>query len=85
MLEPHIKNNKTACVKCKRYLKKKVEYKKNEEEVYVPALMSWFRGDFGGKDGVIQILKNYQLIPTDKDPDVEFLDYNWELDLDNYR
>ncbi|PZW44166.1 uncharacterized protein DUF547 [Mesonia algae] len=69
----------------KKYLKKEVEYKKNEEEVHVPALMSWFRGDFGGKDGVIQILKNYQLIPTDKDPDVEFLDYNWELDLDNYR
>ncbi|MFD1284049.1 DUF547 domain-containing protein [Mesonia ostreae] len=68
----------------KKYLKKEVEHKKNEEKVYVPALMSWFRADFGGKDGVVKILKNYELIPSDKDPDVEFLDYNWELDVDNY-
>lgn len=53
--------------------------------MYVPALMSWFRADFGGKEGVIEILKNYKLIPSNEDPKVEFLDYNWELDLDNYR
>ncbi|MGO1585933.1 MAG: DUF547 domain-containing protein [Mesonia sp.] len=69
----------------KKYLKKEVEYKKKEEKVYVPALMSWFRADFGGKEGVIEILKNYKLIPSNEDPKVEFLDYNWELDLDNYR
>jgi len=68
----------------KEYLKKEVEYKEKEKKVYVPALMSWFRADFGGKNGVIEILKNYELIPSSKDPDVEFLDYNWELDVDNY-
>jgi len=68
----------------KKYLKKEVEYKQSEGKVFVPALMSWFRADFDGKDGVIEILKNYQLIPSNKEPEVEFLDYNWELDLDNY-
>ncbi|MDR6299776.1 DUF547 domain-containing protein [Mesonia maritima] len=69
----------------KNYLSKEVNYKKAEEKVFVPRLMDWFRADFNGKDGVIKILKNYKLIPQSSDPDVEFLDYNWELDLDNYR
>ncbi|SHI68365.1 Protein of unknown function, DUF547 [Mesonia phycicola] len=68
----------------KTYLTKVVNYKKEVGKVYVPKLMDWFRGDFGGKDGAIKILKNYQFIPESADPEVEFLDYNWELDLKNY-
>ena len=66
------------------YLKREVKFNKEENKVYVPRLMDWFRADFDGKDGVIKILKNYQLIPKSADPEVEFLDYNWELDLNNY-
>ncbi|MAN28570.1 MAG: hypothetical protein CMH15_09450 [Mesonia sp.] len=66
------------------YLKREVKFNQKENKVYVPRLMDWFRADFEGKDGIIKILKNYQLIPTSSDPEVEFLDYNWELDLDNY-
>ncbi|MBW2961573.1 DUF547 domain-containing protein [Mesonia aestuariivivens] len=66
----------------KAYLKREVKFNKNK--VYVPRLMNWFRADFGGKDGVIKILKSYELIPKNSDPGVEFLDYNWELDLENY-
>ena len=61
-----------------------MKFNQKENKVYVPRLMDWFRADFEGKDGIIKILKNYQLIPTSSDPEVEFLDYNWELDLDNY-
>lgn len=68
----------------KTYLTKEVEYKKDEDKVYVPALMSWFRADFGGKDGALEIVKKYGLVPQDVNPSVEFLDYNWELDVDNY-
>ncbi|MDZ7848443.1 MAG: DUF547 domain-containing protein [Owenweeksia sp.] len=32
----------------KQYLQSQVRYKKEDEEVYVPKLMSWFSGDFGG-------------------------------------
>ena len=66
------------------YLKREVKFNQKENKVYVPRLMDWFRADFEGKDGIIKILKSYQLIPTSSDPEVEFLDYNWELDLDNY-
>ncbi|WP_121666081.1 DUF547 domain-containing protein [Mesonia aquimarina] len=69
----------------KTYLTKEVTYKKEEEKVFVPRLMDWFRADFEGKDGVIEILKNYQLIPQSSDPDVEFSDYDWTLDVNNYQ
>ena len=66
------------------YLKREVKFNKKENKVYVPRLMDWFRADFEGKDGVIKILKSYKILPKSADPEVEFLDYNWELALDNY-
>ncbi|MFW1581992.1 DUF547 domain-containing protein, partial [Vibrio parahaemolyticus] len=35
----------------KAYLIGSVTYDSNANKVYVPALLSWFRGDFGGKKG----------------------------------
>lgn len=66
------------------YLKANTKFNEKEGEVLVPKLCSWFRADFGGEEGVIDMLHKYKIIPNDKDPDVEFLDYNWELSLSNY-
>lgn len=52
------------------------------ETVTVTPLMSWFRGDFGGKKGAINdFLKKYEVIPQDMNPDLEFGDYDWTLSL----
>lgn len=74
-IEELLNRNKTS------YLKKHLIYSKNL--VYVPALMNWFRGDFGGVNGIRKILKkeNYKITEQTK---IEFLDYNWELHLNNY-
>lgn len=66
------------------YLEKTTVLTADEKEVAVTSLFSWFRGDFGGKKGVKKILKNQGLIPSNKDIDVTYKNYDWTLDLDNF-
>jgi hypothetical protein len=66
------------------YLKNNTEFDKKNNEIMVPKLCSWFKADFGGEDGVIEMLKKYKIIDKDQDPDVEYLDYDWTLSLSNY-
>jgi len=68
----------------KRYLEKTTIYNSENNEVKVNALMSWFRADFGGKEGAVKMLKTYNVIPESADPSVSFLEYDWTLELGNY-
>lgn len=69
----------------KKYLGETTTYLSAENEVRVTVLFSWFRGDFGGVDGVVEdYLKKYEVIPQDIDPSVKFKDYDWTLSLGNY-
>lgn len=67
------------------YLSGTTEYNPSENIVRVTKLMSWFRGDFGGKEGGVAFLKVYDVIPDDTDPSVEFREYDWTLDLGNFQ
>ena len=66
------------------YLSKTSTYNKETGEVYVTSLFSWFRGDFGCKSGVKDILKEFDIIPTTKNIDLNYKSYDWTLDLDNW-
>lgn len=68
----------------KRFLKRTTEYDKEEKLAKVTPLFSWFRGDFGGLDGVDNYLQRYNIIEPGADPDLEFKKYDWTLDLGNY-
>jgi Protein of unknown function, DUF547 len=72
-------------VATKVYLKGETTYNPTHNEVTVPALMGWFRGDFGGKSGIRAILKKLALIPVDSHPSVHFATYNWSLQLENFK
>lgn len=67
------------------YLKSDVEFKPDENKAAVPVLMSWFRGDFGGKKKIVPILKQYKIIPETAAPKITFKKYDWSLYLDNYK
>lgn len=69
----------------KAYLAGEAEYKSSENTVYVPALMSWFRADFGGKKGTRKILAEQGIIPAGSKPKIDFKSYDWNLYLDNFR
>ena len=68
----------------KKYLSRTTVYDSSKKEVAVTSLFSWFRGDFGGKSGVKKILRNLELVPTTKDIDISYKNYDWTLDLDNF-
>ena len=69
----------------RQFLNRTSTYKPDEEAVYVTSLFSWFRGDFGGKNGIKDdFLKKYDVIPEDSDPDLEYDQYDWTLELGNY-
>ncbi|ADV47538.1 protein of unknown function DUF547 [Cellulophaga algicola DSM 14237] len=68
----------------KEYLMKTSSYNSESKNVAVTSLFNWFRGDFGCKKGVKKILKANNIIPTTKDIDITYKNYDWTLDLDNW-
>jgi len=69
----------------KNYLEETTDYYPEENRVEVNKLMSWFRADFGGSSGAIQMLKKYDVIPENADPDISYKEYDWTLELGNYK
>jgi hypothetical protein len=68
----------------KRYLTRTSTYKDGQNEVAVTSLFNWFRGDFGGKNGVKHILKDVSILPKTKNIDLVYKNYDWTLFLDNF-
>lgn len=66
------------------YLNRVSDYDASAKEVKTTPLFSWFRGDFGCKSGIKEILKENGIIPTTKKIDVKYKGYDWTLDLDNF-
>ena len=62
------------------YLDKWTTYDAAADTVATTSLMSWFRGDFGGKDGAKEMLQRYGALPQSADdPDLKFKPYDWTL------
>lgn len=68
----------------KAYLTGEAEYDRATNIMHLPKLMSWFRADFGGKKGMIKILRKHGIIAADASPKIKFKDYDWTLTLNNY-
>jgi Protein of unknown function, DUF547 len=69
------------------YLGREAEYIAGENKVLLPALMSWFRADFGGKAGIKKILLQHAVIPADaaRGLSLSFKKYDWTLALNTYK
>ena len=65
----------------KIYLKQEAFYEKESNTVYAPEIMSWYEDDFGGKKGIISILKNHNIIPDKIKPKLKFKAFNWSLKM----
>ncbi len=59
------------------YLKTECVYQKELNLVSVPKFMGWFRADFGGKKGILELLRNWEIIAPKAKPKIEFKDYDW--------
>ncbi|MEO6220210.1 MAG: DUF547 domain-containing protein [Ginsengibacter sp.] len=69
----------------KSYLTGEAEYDEKKNVVLIPALMNWFRGDFGGKKGMKQLLQKINVIPGGSNPRIKFKKYDWNLFLNHYK
>lgn len=69
----------------REYLTETTAYNKEENKVAVTPLMSWFRGDFSGKGGVLKILKKHQILEEAEKPKVDYQDYDWTLALGTFK
>lgn len=67
------------------YLKSEAEYDEAGNTVKLPAIMSWFRRDFGGKKKMIALLQELSIVPVNKRPSIQFNKYDWTLYLQNYK
>ena len=65
----------------KVYLKNETVFNVKDLTVEVSAILSWFRGDFGGKKGIIRLLQQQQIIPADVKPGIRWKKYDWSLSL----
>ncbi len=68
----------------KRYLQSYSEVDKSAKEVRTAQLFAWFRGDFGGSDGIREILVRYEVIPESPRYRLNQKKYDWTLLLDNF-
>ena len=65
----------------KAYLKNEVLFNGKDLMVELPAILSWFRGDFGGKKGIIRLLHQQQIVPDNVNPGIKWKKYDWTLSL----
>lgn len=63
----------------KVYLKNEVLFNGKDLTVEVPAILSWFRADFGGKKGITRLLRQQQLIPDSTTPAIRWKEYDWAI------
>lgn len=68
----------------KRYLTTYTEVDVDRKEIQTAQLFAWFRGDFGGSEGIRHILVDYNVIPKSPRYRLYQKKYDWTLKLDNF-
>ena len=76
--------NEQLDVAMKSFLSQDVKFDESNRTATVSQIFSWYRGDFGGKKGIVKLLYRNQLIPTDKNITLKFSEYDWSIVLDKF-
>jgi hypothetical protein len=63
------------------YLEQEAVYEPDADVVRAPRLMLWFIGDFGGRTGAVQFLRERDVFPRTADPSLRFREYDWSFEL----
>lgn len=67
------------------YLRSETIYHETGNELFLPAIMGWFRRDFGGKKHMRELLRQKGIIQKGAEPAIHFRSYDWSIYLDNYK
>lgn len=69
-------------IAAENYLLNECEYDSATDSVRVTRLFQWFRGDFGGRTGMLTMLRRFEVVPVDADPRIRYGKYDWTLALE---
>jgi hypothetical protein len=64
-----------------QHLRETVALDREAGTVTVPKLFWWYRGDFGGKAGVLDFLHRHGAVPPGLNPSLRYGDWDWTLDV----
>jgi len=53
--------------------------------LYTSELFNWFKEDFNGESGIVDIMRTNDVIPFDVVPSIKYESYNWDLKSKNYK
>jgi hypothetical protein len=66
------------------YLEAMCMYEEEINTVFVPKIVCWYSGDFGGKQGIRNLLKKLVLIPKNTYTRISFSEYDWTLETGKF-
>ncbi|MFB6311831.1 MAG: DUF547 domain-containing protein [Salinirussus sp.] len=86
IIRPYSRENVDAALDeaTRSYLESTVEYDSSAGTCLVPRIFLWFRGDFGGKSGILAFLRRYDQLPPDARPRLRHREWDWTLDLEAF-
>ena len=67
------------------YLEQEVFFDRAQNKILVPALMRWFKADFGSTEDQLAMLQHFGVLPGGFEPSIDYQDYDWTLAIENYR
>ncbi|KAB1185369.1 MULTISPECIES: DUF547 domain-containing protein [Haloferax] len=67
------------------FLQQSSRYDRETDSVWVTRLFVYYRGDFGGRSGIYDILERYDVIDEGERPRVRYDTYDWTLHRGMYR
>jgi hypothetical protein len=71
--------DKTASEATSSYLNQNVAVRENAIEI--PRIFLWYRGDFGGRGGIVDILEDYTKCSVSPSDNLKYRDYDWSTNL----
>jgi hypothetical protein len=59
------------------YLRANCRFEEGRNRIALPRLLLWFRGDFGGRAGMLELLRCHGILQAGVHPRFHYLDYDW--------
>lgn len=59
------------------YLERTVTYDAERDRVTLPRVCLWFVGDFGGRSGLRELVREFEQVPPVSSPSLRFAGYDW--------
>ena len=61
----------------KAFLFSEASHNSKNNTVNLSRIFDWYKGDFGGNEGILSFLRKYQVITPTEQPQIVYSNYNW--------